>query len=182
MRMKAPASNLLVWVGEEVVCIRIAGRASFTSSVDFKALVNGLHQKGYSRFRLDLTHCLLMDSTFLGVLAGLGLKFGAIRNGDLDPTLELLNANPRILDLLENLGVSHLFKLVNGPEACTDKMAPVEPTNTNPDRKEMSRTCYEAHQTLIEINPDNIPKFKEVAQFLAEDLKKMDEDPGKPSK
>ena len=162
-----------------MVCIRIAGRASFNSSVDFKALVTGLHQKGYSRFVLDLTHCLLMDSTFLGVLAGLGLKFGAIRNGDLDPSLELLNPNPRILDLLENLGVSHLFTMLKGPEACTDNMAPVEAANGNSDRKELSRTCLEAHQILMDINPDNIPKFKEVAQFLAEDLKKMDEERGK---
>src|SRR6266446_10788318 len=100
VRMKTPASNLLVWVGEKVVCIRIAGRASFNSSVDFKTLVAGLHQKGYSRFVLDLTHCLLMDSTFLGVLAGLGLKFGASPKSQSHPSMELLNPNARILDLL----------------------------------------------------------------------------------
>jgi hypothetical protein len=27
----------------------------------------------------------------------------------------------------------------------------------------------------MEINPDNVPKFKDVARFLAEDLKKMEE-------
>src|SRR5205814_9194252 len=115
-RMKTPASNLLVWVGDKVVCIKIAGRASFNSSVDFKTLITSLHQKGYPRFVMDLSQCLLMDSTFLGVLAGLGLKFGAIRNGDPEPCLELLNPNARIVDLLENLGVSHLFKVLKGAE------------------------------------------------------------------
>ena len=28
-------------------------------------------------------------------------------------------------------------------------------------------------ETLMQINPNNVPKFKEVAQFLAEDLKKL---------
>jgi anti-anti-sigma regulatory factor len=179
LSMKTPAANLLVWVGDKNACIKIAGRASFNSSLDFKTLVNGLFQKGFSRFVLDLTDCLLMDSTFLGVLAGLGLKFGAARNGNSEPYLELLNANPRILDLLDNLGVCHLFKLVKGPEPATEKMASVEPTPLNPDRKAISRTCLEAHQTLMEINPANIPKFKEVTQFLAEDLKKLEGGEGK---
>src|SRR5437868_4714977 len=129
--MKTPAANLLVWVGEKNVCIKIAGRASFSSSLDFKTLVNGLLQKGYSRFVLDLTDCLLMDSTFLGVLAGLGLKFGAARNGNSLPCIELLNPNARIIDLLDNLGVSHLFKAINGSENGTAKMNCLEPTPAN---------------------------------------------------
>src|SRR5436190_12564259 len=171
--MKTPAANLLVWVGDKNACIKIAGRASFNSSLDFKTLINGLAQKGFSRFVLDLTDCPLMDSTFLGVLAGLGLKFGSARNGDPVATIELLNPKPRIQDLLENLGVTHLFKIINGQEPAAGKMNPVDSGSAKPDRKEISRTCLEAHQTLMDINPANIPKFKDVAQFLAEDLKKM---------
>jgi hypothetical protein len=50
----------------------------------------------------------------------------------------------------------------------------VEPVPGSHDHKEISRTCLEAHQTLMRINPDNIAKFKDVAQFLAEDLKKTE--------
>src|SRR5437763_17095012 len=100
--MKTAASNLLVWVTDKTACIKIVGRASFTCSVDFKALVLGLAQKGFSCFVLDLTECLLMDSTFLGVLAGLGLKLGSARNGDPPAAIQLLNPRPRILDLLDN--------------------------------------------------------------------------------
>ena len=175
MIMKMPASNLLVWVGDKNAWIRISGRASFNSSVDFKTLINNLAQKGFSRFVLDLTECPLMDSTFLGVLAGLGLKFGARRNGDPQPSLELLNPNPRILDLLDNLGVAHLFKVLKEPpEFARADMAPVDPAPTNADRREVSRTCLEAHKTLMDVNPANISKFKEVAEFLANDLKKTE--------
>src|SRR5687767_6405837 len=107
--MSVPAANLSVWVGEKVVVIKIAGRASFTSSVDFKTLVYGLRAKGHNRFILDLSECLLMDSTFLGVLAGMGLKFNDQPNGEV-ASIELLQPNERISDLLENLGVVQLFK------------------------------------------------------------------------
>jgi hypothetical protein len=46
------------------------------------------------------------------------------------------------------------------------------PAETPVSKEDLSKTCLEAHQTLMAVNPDNIPKFKEVTQFLAEDLKK----------
>ena len=158
---------------DRVAWIRVEGRANFNSSVDFKALVHGLAGKGYNRFVLDLSKCALMDSTFLGVLSGVGLKFNNAKNGSPNGTIELLNPNERVADLLENLGVNHLFKTVNGPELANNCLEPVEQTPASKDQKEVTRTCLEAHQTLMNINPNNIPKFKDVAQFLAEDLKKM---------
>src|SRR5436853_7872668 len=102
--MSTSANAMSVWAEDKIAWIRIEGRANFKSSVDFKALINGLIEKGYSHFILDLTECVLMDSTFLGVLAGLGMRFSNPRNGEKSATLELLNANARIADLLENLG------------------------------------------------------------------------------
>src|SRR2546422_11018291 len=110
--MNTPASNLSVWVGDKVVCIKIAGRANFTASVDFRTLVHGLAQQGQFRFVLDLSECQLMDSTFLGVLAGIGLKLSSVRNGNSLPTIELVHPNARIIHLLANLGVSQLFPII----------------------------------------------------------------------
>jgi len=172
--MSTAANSMSVWAEDKTAWIRIEGRANFNSSVDFKALINGLVERGYCRFVLDLTDCVLMDSTFLGVLAGLGMKFNTSRNGGSAPTIELLNPNSRIADLLENLGVEHLFKIISGPELSSSRLQPVEQSAGGRDRKELSRTCLEAHETLMRINPNNISKFKEVAQFLAEDLKKME--------
>ena len=174
MSIGAPTNSMSVWAEGKTAQIRIEGRANFNSSVDFKAVINGLLEKGYTRFVLDLTHCVLMDSTFLGVLAGLGMRFSNNRNGGSSAVIELLNANARIADLLDNLGVEHLFKMISGPELDCSGLERLEHTPGTHDRKEVSRTCLEAHETLMRINPDNIPKFKDVAQFLAEDLKKSD--------
>jgi anti-anti-sigma factor len=170
--MSNTPANLSVWVGDQIVCIKIAGRANFHSSVDFKTLINGLRQNGHKRFVLDLTECQLMDSTFLGVLAGLGLKLGQEATGNNPATIELLNPNSRITELLENLGIAHLFKVISGPIPSRDGLAQVDSAASGPTRQEVSRTCLEAHKLLMEINPNNVPKFKDVTRFLEEDLKK----------
>ena len=162
-----------VLVGDQFACIKIVGRANFSSSIDFKTLLNELKQKGYSYFVLDLSGCSLMDSTFLGVLAGFGLKMIPADQEPTEPAIELLNPNARIVDLLESLGVLHLFKVTQGPVTLPE---PTEAHTHEPvcaTKEEVTRACLEAHRTLMEINPENVPKFKDLAQFLAEDLKKV---------
>src|SRR5215468_8856848 len=104
-QMSTPTAKMSVLVGEKFSCIRIAGRANFNSSVDFKTLINELRNKGFRYFILDLSECMLMDSTFLGVLTGFGLKMSQPEPDARDGAgIELLNANARITELLENLG------------------------------------------------------------------------------
>jgi anti-anti-sigma regulatory factor len=171
--MNAPSARLLVSVGERTVLIKIAGRANFDSSVNFKKLIGELREKNYDRYLLDLSECLLMDSTFLGVLAGFGLKLASPGTAEGDGVIELLNPNVRIAELLENLGVAHLFRVVRNDSLPLEKMDALPQETARATPIELSRTCLDAHQTLMEINPANIPKFKDVAQFLADDLKKL---------
>ena len=170
--MNAPSAQLLVMVGEKSACVKIVGRANFTSSIDFRTLFEELRGKGYSNFILDLSECILMDSTFLGVLAGFGLKMSA-PNGNGAQPLQLLNPSARITELLENLGVLHLFKIIQCQPATAEKMEARDVTTAVPSNEEIKRTCIEAHRTLMDINPENVSRFKDVAKFLAEDLKKL---------
>jgi anti-anti-sigma factor len=169
--MSAPSGKMQVCIDDKSAYVQISGRANFTSSVDFKALLDQLLQKGYNCFVLDLTECTLMDSTFLGVLAGFGLKLNSPQPDNVDRTIQLFNPNGRISELLENLGVLHLFKVAEGEINAPAKGTEVN--NTNPSREEVTRTCLEAHKTLMNIKPENVTRFKDVAAFLAEDLKRM---------
>lgn len=171
--MSAPSAKMQVSVGEKCAFVQIGGRANFTSSVDFKSLLDQLLQKGYTCFILDLTDCVLMDSTFLGVLAGFGLKLSSPQADKVERTISLYNPNARIAELLENLGVLHLFKITQGEMKLPENAEAKDVKSVNASREEVTKTCLEAHQTLMHINPDNITRFKDVAAFLAEDLKKM---------
>ncbi len=156
-------------VGKNFACVRISGRANFCSSPDFKTLLGELAQKGYGHFIIDLTECVLMDSTFLGTLAQFGLKLNSA-NKNAPPGIELLNANPRVTELLENLGTLILFKTTAGKLELPLDVKTCTPESIHPTHEQIARTSLEAHQALMGINPENVARFKDVTQFLAEDL------------
>ena len=153
--------------------VKIAGKANFVTSIDFRTLLNELRAKNHTYFVLDLSECILMDSTFLGVLAGFGLKSPPEKADCGGGLVELLNPNERVVELLDNLGVLHLFRVRHGalPIAAPGDAQPLVPSA--PSKEVVALTCLEAHKTLIDINPENAPKFKEVTEFLANDLKKI---------
>lgn len=170
--MATTSASLSVLVGKNFACVKIAGRANFAFSPDFKTLLSELSGKGYAHFIIDLSECVLMDSTFLGILAGFGLKLNP--NGA--PTargIELHNANTRVAELLENLGALHLFKITEGPLQLPADVTACTPAPVNPTHEQITRTSLEAHETLMQMNPDNVARFKDVTQFLSEDLKSL---------
>ena len=167
------SANLSVLVGRNFACIKICGRAIFASSPDFKTLLNELIQKGFQRFIIDLGECVLMDSTFLGVLSGFGMKLNS-NGGAPEKGIELHNVSPRVGELLENLGAAHLFRMTTGPLQLPADLKSCTPAPKNPTHEEITRTSLEAHETLMSMNPENVVRFKDVAQFLAEDLKSLE--------
>ena len=167
------SANLFVLVGKNFACIKIAGRANFASSPDFKTLLSELAQKGFGHFIIDLRECVLMDSTFLGVLAGFGMKLNP-QGAPAARGIELHGATARVSELLENLGAAHLFKLTTGELKLPADVKASTPESINPSHEQIARTSLEAHQTLMAMNPENVSRFKDVAQFLAEDLKSLE--------
>jgi len=173
--MSTPSGKLSVLVCKNFACVKIAGRANYVSSPDFKTLLTELTGKGYRRYIIDLSECVLMDSTFLGVLAGFGLKMPPDDSGQ--QGIELFNANARVAELLENLGAARLFKMTNGALQLPGDVENGTPAPSDPTREEITRTCLEAHQTLMTMNPENAAQFKDVTRFLAEDLKNLQKPP-----
>lgn len=170
--MTSPSPTLLAARVGDTVCVKISGRANFASSVDFKRLVHESRARGAQRFIVDLAACPIMDSTFLGVLASLGTRLCA---DDLPPDqrpIELLNPSPKVADLIDNLGVLQCFRVVQGKDLENLCYTAVESANAS--KLELSRNCLEAHQVLMDLNPENAAKFKDVAKFFAEDVAKQE--------
>lgn len=167
--MPVPSCTLSVWIQSPTAFIKLGGRAAAESARDFKVLVNRLFTEGATSFCIDLSHCLLMDSTFSGVLAGLAQSLGpGSSNGC--KRFTLVNPNARVRDLLDNLGVLDLVHTLEGtpvvrPDGSTEEMIRV-----GADRKEMTVCCLEAHRLLMALKPENEAKFQEVTRMLESQL------------
>ncbi len=187
-------SKILVARSGDLGFVKVVGRGSFQNSGCLKAFYLQLLKEGVTRFVIDLGACTYLDSTFLGILLGLGLKLRESGNG----LLNILNASSRNLELLRNLGLDRLIQLsggtLPGDPASTTKTAPISaPTgNSNgsaavnlagvkeenleempcpvPTRAEAAPTILEAHEALMKFDARNVPKFKDVVEFLREDL------------
>lgn len=151
-------SKILVARSAALGFIKVVGRGSFQNSGCLKAFYQQLLKDGVHRFVVDLEACTYLDSTFLGILLGLGLKLKEGGNG----LLHILNASPRNLELLRNLGLDRLINIDAAPvplngitEKTLEEMACPTPT-----RQEAAPTILEAHEALMEFDPPQRPQVQ----------------------
>ena len=172
-------SKILVARNSNLGFVKVVGRGSFQNSGCLQTFYREMLKDGVNRFVIDLDACSYLDSTFLGTLLGLGLQLKNAGTG----LLHILNASPRNLELLKNLGLDRLFHIdgrgVNGTSNGSATRVDVngvmekdlhEIACPTPTREQAAPTILEAHENLMEFDPRNVPKFKDVVEFLREDL------------
>lgn len=160
-------TSLSVCVRDQSACVRVTGRAKFNSATDFKKLIEQLQKDGCTELVIDLAQCSVMDSTFLGILNSAGKKCDAARREGRPCEIKLLHAPDCVVESLENFEALHLFSLIKEAPAfdCFKRVEEVATT-----RVELNRTCYEAHQSLMENSPGNERRFRDAAEFFKKSL------------
>ena len=172
--MDASTDSLLVAIADDRALIRVVGRGSFKSSSALKKFGVLAIEKGCREVRMDLESCAGMDSTFMGVVAGLAVRLRREKNGD----LVMFNMNPKNLNLIRTLGLDRLVRSFEAAAPAGQSEAPSVPARelskleAEPaDKRMTAETMLEAHEELIRLLPENLPKFKDVIAYLKEDLK-----------
>ena len=122
--------------------------------------------RGFREFAVDLKTCPVMDSTFMGTLAGIALRLRELGQGHLRVT----NLNDRNGDLLSNLGLDQLFIIEPRGEKLPQPAAQVPLATAAPDKVTQAQTMLEAHEACVEANEANAAKFKDVLEYLKQDL------------
>lgn len=147
--------------------VRIKGRGDFQNSQILKDFIHTVLEKGLSDLLIDLKECKTMDSTFMGVLAGTALE---LKNKH-QKRLTLYRVDEHNLKLLTTLGI-HIFMNVvpNVPEANAPTFEILQPRP--PSKREMATEMLTAHATLMDLSEENKIKFKDVYEFLKEEIKK----------
>jgi len=167
--------QLMVAIHDSAAFIVVNGRGSFKNAPDLKRFGLSVIEMKIVRIYMDMHYCIGMDSTFMGVVAGL-----AVRLHDAGGGIDMLNLNARTRGLLHTLGLDQLvtpYMVNQAPEDIREKIAGIEQLmeldRKDASRRETAETMLEAHETLVEVIPDNLPKFKDVLTFLKEDLAKL---------
>lgn len=164
--MSTPAS-IQVGIAQNTVWIRVDGKGSFQNSTPLKEFSKEMLARGHRHFVIDLQRCPVMDSTFMGTIAGLALKVRAEGTGE----IRVVNLNERNQSLLCNLGLDQLLQ-VEGSETAPE--APLAEACTlavaASDKLVEAKTMLEAHEAVVAVNPENVAKFKDVLEFLRQDI------------
>lgn len=161
-------------VGSDVH-VRVVGRGTFQNGQPLRRYATDLLGRGCDQFFVDLSQCQGMDSTFLGVLAGIGLRL--VQSGRAGK-IHVVNVSARNMELLQTLGLDRLFDInITGRDHTQHAFPPEDGFQMLPDsdivdttkrlnKYETANFMLEAHDNLVKADPRNAPKFQDLTKFL----------------
>jgi anti-sigma B factor antagonist len=162
-------SSIQVGVNGPAVWVRVEGKGSFLNSGNLKEFAQEMVNRGYREFVIDLENCAMMDSTFMGTMAGVALRLKELGHGH----LHVVHCGNRSRELLSGLGLDQIFSIhTNGsmaPECESLERAPNDDRSAE-QKKEQAQTMLEAHEALCQAAPENFLRFKDVLDYLKQDL------------
>ena len=167
----SPKPVFLVDAYSDPVIVRIEGRASFLNCACVREFVQRMLAEGRKRFVVDFQNCSSMDSTFLGLLAGIALD---LRKRGGDGGIVLARVGARNLELIRNLGLHRLSPVdgTQGPAGAAGAPGAAAPgagsalSAAKVSEVEHARLVLEAHENLVTVDESNRAKFQDVLAFM----------------
>jgi anti-anti-sigma factor len=156
--------------------VRVTGSGSFKVSTALRQFGASVLDQGCKHMVVDLAMCIGMDSTFMGVLAGLAMRITRQGGG----RMLLAGICPEVAARLSALGIDRVMD-VQGRSAMDDMtlrgeavpgLRGLDTSAAASDRRLNVETSLAAHEDLAGLCPENGLKFKDVLEFLKEDLKR----------
>jgi anti-sigma B factor antagonist len=165
----SPADDrILVTVDDAYALARVLGRGSYKVSRSLKDFASRVMDSGNAVFLVDLQHCVGMDSTFMGVLAGLSQR----QQKENGRKIILTGVSEKLVNLMKTLGLSQLVEIQEDPpETETQDLTELKRVKETP--LDSANTMLEAHEKLVEIDEDNRLRFQDVLEYLREDIQRQ---------
>jgi anti-sigma B factor antagonist len=177
--------GISVGSAKETVFVRVVGRGTFQNGQPLRRYALERIERGCGEFFVDLTKCDGMDSTFLGVLAGIGLR---LRQDGRKGKLHVVNISARNMELLQTLGLDRLFCIGESPSELRNGHPPADTefdrlpdsdasTLSKPlDKSDTADLMLEAHGNLVRADQRNASRFRDLTKFLREKVEKRKAD------
>jgi len=161
--------QLLAAISGGKAFVRVVGRGSFKVSATLKQFVEKIVSgKNISRIIIDVAECIGMDSTFMGVLAGLA---GRLKKEDKE--LVLIRLDQKNANLLATLGLDRILSCHTAANGDLPEEADVNQLNTEANKKDLAKTALAAHEELSSLNEENRVRFKSVLEYLRADVNNL---------
>ncbi|MGE9271524.1 MAG: STAS domain-containing protein [Verrucomicrobiales bacterium] len=145
--------------------IRCEGKGSFLQSPTLKECTQKRQEHGEKVFVIDLEACTGMDSTFMGLLAGLAARVS--RSGG---EVQIASPGERNRQSLEDLGLDCLLTIapedaewIGREEQIRSELEPFSQKRL-PDANERAKHVLEAHRTLADTSEENAERFAGVLE------------------
>lgn len=152
-------TKYLVRICGKTAMLAVSGKAGYLNCRSAGEFFASAVEKGCTKVLVQLEKCTGMDSTFLGMIAGVALKLK--KSGG---ELLLLNLNERNRELVENLGIARLVKISEG--TIDANLGDALPSASAP-----TSAILDAHQNLVDADSANLAKFEDVISFLKKENK-----------
>ena len=171
--LEPSSDRLVVTIYGDTAYVHVIGRGSFKISTGLKQFGIAALGNGCRDVVIDMAECTGMDSTFMGVLAGFASRLKQKEDGQ----IYVVNLADRTRNLLATLGLDQAVKAFmvgftppQFQQILAAGFGEQEITGGGESRQSVASTMLEAHESLVKLDPENIPKFKDVISFLREDL------------
>lgn len=170
--------GICVGTAGDEVHVRVIGRGTFQNGQPLRRYAQEMIERGSRQFVVDLGQCQGMDSTFLGVLAGIGLRLAQLGGNS---KVQIARIGPRNMELLQTLGLDRLFVILPADAASASPALGEEQLRRLPEsdinslskplnKLDTADLMLEAHDSLIRADQRNLAKFKDLTQFLRENV------------
>jgi anti-anti-sigma regulatory factor len=158
-------TSYLVLRESNPVVLQIKGRAGYSNCAPARDFFQERKAAGNKEFIVDFKDCRGVDSTFLGILAGLANSLSATGG-----SLILTRPGEWLLTNIQHLGLDRLLKVADNSHF--EKQSPVALSGSAQNEFEQARMILEAHENLIKSSPAAAPAFVDVVDFLKEHVVK----------
>jgi anti-anti-sigma regulatory factor len=169
-RILAGSLNGILW-------LRIDGKGSYDISPPLHRFAAQQMAGGTRHMVVDLETCPTMDSTFMGTLTGIAIRLMEQPGG----RLQVVNANARNRQLLENLGLDLIFEVDSDGSQWREERAMISAALGNrvceeqpvADKRANCECMIQAHENLTRAGAMNAPKFRDVIECLKREMEAL---------
>lgn len=166
--MKKTSGCFYVASAKLKVFIKVEGYATLNNSFLFKEFVETMLQCGHRDFIIDLSLCKGMDSTFIGILAGIHAFFDKA-NSKKHPRVTLINVSTYNQNLLDGLGISQILNIKKDITTIPHiPMKMLQNSSISPNAR--IKMIQQAHQNLSNLNDTNKQKFADFLAMIEQEL------------